>query len=540
MSKKVEQILILLVICSTMLVMPVLAVTSGMIVGWGDNSYGTVTPPAGNDYVAIEASRTNSIALKSDGSIVGWGDNDWGLVSAIPAGNNYVAISAGGYHCLALKSDGSIVGWGSNGFGEATSPGGNDYKAIAAGGYMNSCALKNDGSIVCWGATELTSSPSGNDYVAIAAGLDHGLALKSDGSIVGWGGNTYGQASPPGGNDYVAISAGLFHSLALKSDGSIVDWGNGYAGQATPPAGNDYKAISAGWYHNFALKSDGSIVGWGFGNPAEASPPVGNDYVAIDAGLGYGLALKALVTNQPPAIIALSGPLDPLPVDIPIQDSLITGTFTDPQTSDTHTGIWDWGDGTTSPGYIIESNGAGTISGSHTYTNPGIYTLGLTISDNQGASDMASYQYIVIYDPNGGYVTGGGWIMSPAGAYVIDPTLSGKATFGFVSKYLKGAKTPSGATEFQFKTGNLNFHSDSYEWLVVAGSKAMYKGVGTVNGAGNYGFLLSAIDGSQDKFRIKIWDVNKGNGMVYDNQITAPDDANPTTIISGGNIVIHK
>lgn len=152
----------------------------------------------------------------------------------------------------------------------------------------------------------------------------------------------------------------------------------------------------------------------------------------------------------------------------------------------------------------------------------------------------------MIYDPDGGFVTGGGWINSPAGAYAADLALTGKANFGFVSKYKKGANVPTGNTEFQFKAGNLNFHSDSYQWLVVAGAKAMYKGTGSINGAGSYGFLLSAIDGQinggggVDKFRIKIWDKNNGDTVVYDNQITAADDADPTTVIAGGSIVIHK
>lgn len=39
--------------------------------------------------------------------------------------------------------------------------------------------------------------------------------------------------------------------------------------------------------------------------------------------------------------------------------------------------------------------------------------------------------------------------------------MTGKATFGFVSKYKKGATLPTGETEFQFKAGNLNFMSTS-------------------------------------------------------------------------------
>jgi hypothetical protein len=42
-----------------------------------------------------------------------------------------------------------------------------------------------------------------------------------------------------------------------------------------------------------------------------------------------------------------------------------------------------------------------------------------------------------------------------------------------------------------------------------------------------------------DKLRVKIWDRASGR-IVYDNQIGVTDDANPTTSIQGGAIVIHS
>jgi hypothetical protein len=54
------------------------------------------------------------------------------------------------------------------------------------------------------------------------------------------------------------------------------------------------------------------------------------------------------------------------------------------------------------------------------------------------------------------------------------------------------------------KGGNLrifNFHSETYDWLVVAGARAQFKGTGTINGTGNYDFLLTAIEGTKEKFR---------------------------------------
>ena len=86
-----------------------------------------------------------------------------------------------------------------------------------------------------------------------------------------------------------------------------------------------------------------------------------------------------------------------------------------------------------------------------------------------------------LYDPEGGFVTGSGWIQSLPGAYAPDPTLTGKATFGFNSRYKNGATVPTGNTEFHFKTAGLKFKSSSYDWLVVVGPKAQYKVISQIN-----------------------------------------------------------
>jgi hypothetical protein len=100
---------------------------------------------------------------------------------------------------------------------------------------------------------------------------------------------------------------------------------------------------------------------------------------------------------------------------------------------------------------------------------------------------------------------------------------------------------PTGHTEFNFKAGSLNLHSDAYQWLVVNqdGTNAQYKGSGTINGdlAPNgeaYKFMLWAKDldpDGDDTFRIKIWYEDGVEIVVYDNGF---DQA-----IGGGNIVVH-
>jgi len=149
---------------------------------------------------------------------------------------------------------------------------------------------------------------------------------------------------------------------------------------------------------------------------------------------------------------------------------------------------------------------------------------------------------VVVFDPSAGFVTGGGWITAAPGSFPAAPAVSGPGRFGFVSKYKKGASIPDGSTEFQFHAGDLNFHSSSYQWLVVAGSKAMYKGTGTVNGDAGYSFLVSAVDGAKsgpDKFRIKIWDTASGL-VVFDNQLGGADGDTAANSITQGSIVIHS
>jgi len=211
------------------------------------------------------------------------------------------------------------------------------------------------------------------------------------------------------------------------------------------------------------------------------------------------------------------------------------GTIYDPDEGDMHTAVWTVG-GIDYTGDVDGSNVAGLVE----FSEAGIYSVTLTVTDRWGRSHTADTvegmpAFVVVYDPDGGFVTGGGWIESPAGAYVPDQSLFGKANFGFVSKYKKGATVPTGQTEFVFQTADVDFHSDSYDWLVVTGSNyARFKGTGTIKDyPGSYKFMLWAGDGDPDTFRIKIWSEEDDIDLytVYDNGMGQP--------ISCGSIIVH-
>jgi PKD repeat protein len=250
--------------------------------------------------------------------------------------------------------------------------------------------------------------------------------------------------------------------------------------------------------------------------------------------------------QSPPAVSGVTVPPGPVAVKGPVS---ATATFTDAGSAKRHTATWAWGDGVTSTGTVA----GGSVAGTHAYSSVGVYRVTVTVTDDGGESGTASApSFVVAYDPNGRFVTGGGWIQSPAGAYLADPALTGPAAFGFTARYSagsgkKGSATNGleGKTEFLFRLGDLNFQSTSYERLAVSGHKATIRGTGTINGKGVYGFQLSAIDGQQgggkktDRFRIRIWDGASGR-TVYDNQARAGDSADPATAISGGAITIAR
>ena len=299
--------------------------------------------------------------------------------------------------------------------------------------------------------------------------------------------------------------------------------------------------------HTFAFDCG---TGSGYGSASttpNASCPTNDNGIRIVKGKvldddgGYSeYSASVTIDNVDPTISGLSLAPASLGNIYPVSQAVtLNVTFTDPGTADTHTCVavaTSFGVPTVTGS--IGAGSAGACSSTLNFVSAGVYDVTMTVNDDDAGTDAATVQ-IIVYDPSAGFVTGGGWINSPAGAYVLDAGLSGKATFGFVSKYKRGATVPEGNTQFVFHAGGFNFHSSTYQWLVVNqnSSNAQFKGTGTVNGAEGYTFMLWATDGSTDRFRIKIWDTAT-NVVVYDNLVNAVDSAAPQAI-AGGSIVIH-
>jgi subtilisin-like proprotein convertase family protein len=307
---------------------------------------------------------------------------------------------------------------------------------------------------------------------------------------------------------------------------------------------------------------DNTIVSyaWDFGdgstgsgaNPEHAYADNGTYPVTVtvtaDDGSTSSATSTTTVANAAPQVTGIT--LHPVPVAVgtPIT---ISASFTDVGTADTHTASWDLGpSGAIASGTVVEANGSGIATATVTYAQAGVYTISASVTDDDNATGTRSSAtslpaYVVVYDPTAGYVTGGGWITSPAGSYTANPSLTGQAAFGFVAKYLIGSSVPTGNTQFHFRVGDLRFSSTSYDYLVVAAAKSKYKGEGTINGVGRYGFMVTAIDGDAketpgpDAFRMRIWNLATG-AVVYDNMAGAIEDSYSALAIAGGSITVHK
>ncbi len=283
----------------------------------------------------------------------------------------------------------------------------------------------------------------------------------------------------------------------------------------------------------------------------DALYPVGTTTITWTVTDANGVAADPVtqtvtVTNDAPVINSITGPEDPVQVNSP-DGVTLNAVFND---TNLESASWKL---MTNGAVAYENSGLidpenKTITGNFD-PSPGVYVVELTVVDACGKTATAQYEYVVVFDPNGGFVTGGGWIESPADAMASG--VSGKANFGFNAKYKTGKNNTTqvdGNTNFQFKAGDFHFSSTSHTdmELVISGAKATYTGRGTVNGTGDYNFRVVAIDGAltgngdNDKFRIKVWADGSQNNPIYDNQRTKSESSDDATEIGGGSIVIHK
>ena len=276
----------------------------------------------------------------------------------------------------------------------------------------------------------------------------------------------------------------------------------GYLDHALGSASINSQVTGVGDWHVNA--DEPSILDYNteFKTPAQVSSLYAPDQFRISDHDSVVVGLN--LTNAAPVVGPVSGPSTAVSVGTP---ATVSAPFTDADPLDTHTTSISWGDGSTTAGTAT----GGTVSGDHVYTAAGVYTVVVTVTDQWGNAGTGTTS-VVVYDRAAGFLTGGGWFVSPAGAVVGAPSASGKAEFSVSARYAAGASRPDGS--LTLSTPGLTLASTGLDWLVVTGDTARLAGPATVGGASGYRFEATATDAASDTMRVVVRDVS--GAVVYD------------------------
>ena len=532
---------------------------------WGWDHFGDTQPPSGT-YTNVSVNDAFACAVRIDGQLACWGHPS--RTSSVDATQRYLQVSVGDANSCAIRTDGTLYCWPAS----ANTPSGT-FTAVSVKAALfspsgpNYCAIRTDGTLVCWNSRAGTPPPPSGTFTRLSVGSSHACALRADGTIACWGDNANGKATPPEGQ-FSDVTAGGDYSCAIRSDRRGVCWGGYVITESSLPS-NRAPTISVGGPY---LGDEGAAVAlaiagsdpdgdpltftWDFGDGVTgtgAVPPTSHTYadngsytVRLTVSDGQGGEATAVTTatiaNVAPSIPAggLSAPATPVRMSDGAADVAVSLRFSDPAGPyDSYSAAIACGNGTSLTPSAITSPYAGSCR----YTRPGIYTVSATVSDEDGGtSALAQYQYVLVYDPAGSFVTGGGWLDAPASACSVlcGENSATKAHFTIVARF-SGAKaeTPEGAIKFWLQGKKaLDVRTTRLTMLIAWDNHLQLWGPATVNGAPNYTIRVSGLDqGRNDLLRVELFDPT--GARVYDTQWGVPRDVSPTTPVQGGQLTIH-
>lgn len=275
-------------------------------------------------------------------------------------------------------------------------------------------------------------------------------------------------------------------------------------------------------------------------------PSSGTVYVEFsDAGATYqrmwsqALNYDDIVvnTNNPPSVGTVAISPNPVTVNTPVFASV---GFFDVDTLDTHTATIDWGDGSGQQYPCDVNQATDTVSCSKPsgYAIANVYPVVITVSDGISTPVTSLVQYASVYAPTQSSIFSAGQrFVSPAGAYIANPDLTGNVIFGLNYKFNGTMTTEIRQFSMDFNQANFHFNATNVNALVINNGMATLTGTGTGiinNVSGTYSFLVTGVDGGG--IRIKITD--QSNNVVYDTQPGALDSATPSTSVNG-QVIVH-
>jgi hypothetical protein len=245
-----------------------------------------------------------------------------------------------------------------------------------------------------------------------------GTVVESSGSGTVSGSHAYGD------NGVYTVTVSVCEGLACGNDSLAVTVNNvapttNAGADATINEGDTFSLAPATYTDPGFLDTHTDTIDWGDGSPVEAGTDNfsgGNGTVAgahkyLDNGLytvtvnvcdddgGCGAdSLSLTVLNVPPTVSSISAPAEKL------VGAMFTASasFTDPGILDTHTALWDWGDGSTQPGSLIEVAGSGSVQDTHVYMTCQVFTIVLTVTDKDGGVGVSDPHSIQSLSPKEG------------------------------------------------------------------------------------------------------------------------------------------
>jgi MBG domain-containing protein/Big-like domain-containing protein/PKD domain-containing protein len=230
------------------------------------------------------------------------------------------------------------------------------------------------------------AGPGNYTITLVVADDDGGTASRNIGFTLGNGGL---DNSPPS----------LQLSNYITSEG-----GGSFGAEFTDPDSLDVHTATINW-------GDGSPVEALFVNYGNGSGFLNGNHQYVDNGTftitvtvadnhgGFDTKVSTMnVQNSAPRVFAVGFTSNNRLYTVGETITASSG-FEDFGVRDTHTAVWDWGDGTSTPATFTEKNGSSLfMSESHTYNSQGVYIIRLLVTDNDGATGVGSaFETIGLY-----------------------------------------------------------------------------------------------------------------------------------------------
>ncbi|HUB25249.1 MAG TPA: hypothetical protein VL992_07445 [Tepidisphaeraceae bacterium] len=234
-------------------------------------------------------------------------------------------------------------------------------------------------------------------------------------------GDSAGQWSGPGNISTDVVNDGLTTVGLPAPEISVLDLGN-INGVAGVPLNNVQLAVFNDANGPLPASFYSATINWGDGSPATTGLiSIVNGQIAVSGSHTYDsdgtyhptISLTDPLTSaNATANVQVGSPVyvaaDPI---TPVQDVTFNGpvaTATDVFTNDTPSDVTasiDWGDGTTTTGTVLGTNGGFIIDGQHQYTALGLYTLTVSLTNSAGLTGTDSEVIDVESNALGEYTT---------------------------------------------------------------------------------------------------------------------------------------